>query len=48
MYLNTRYNYSITSNFQSVELMLQWHLENPVTNRDIYRNNTVHTLQKEP
>lgn len=26
--------------------MLKWHLENPVTNREIYRNNTVHTLQK--
>ncbi len=26
--------------------MLQWHLENPVSNREIYRNNTIHTLQK--
>ncbi len=46
MYVNTRYTYSVTSNFQSVELMLKWHLENPVTDREIYRNNTVHTLQK--
>lgn len=46
MYINTRYTYSVTANFASVELMLQWHLENPVTNREIYRNNTVHTLQK--
>lgn len=46
MYLNTRYDYSVTGNFQSVELMIKWHLENPVTNREIYRNNTVHSLQK--
>lgn len=46
MYMNTRYGYSITLNFYSVELMLQWHLEHPVTNREVYRNNTVHSLQK--
>ena len=46
MYLNTIYDYSVTSNFQSVELMIKWHLENPVTNREIYRNNTVHSLQR--
>lgn len=46
MYMNTRYGYSVTLNFYSVELMLKWHLENPVTNREIYRNNTVHSLQK--
>lgn len=46
MYLNMQYNYAITSNFQSVALMLKWHLENPVSNREIYRNNTVYTLQK--
>ncbi|MFA5660527.1 MAG: endonuclease, partial [Bacilli bacterium] len=45
MYMNTRYDYSVTLNFYSVELMLEWHLENPVTNREIYRNNTVHNLQ---
>lgn len=46
MYLTTLYNYSITGNFQSIDLMMKWHLENPVTNREIYRNNTVHGLQK--
>ncbi|MFA5660387.1 MAG: Ig-like domain-containing protein [Bacilli bacterium] len=46
MYVNIRYGNSITGNFQSVALMLRWHIENPVTNREIYRNNTVHTLQK--
>lgn len=46
MYMNTRYGYSITLNFFSIELMVKWHLENPVTNREIYRNNTVHQLQK--
>ncbi len=45
MYMNTRYDYSVTLNFFSVELMLEWHLANPVTNREIYRNNTVHHLQ---
>jgi len=45
MYMNTRYDYSVTLNFYSVELMLEWHLENPVTNRGIYRNNTIHNLQ---
>ena len=38
----------LRSIFYSVELMLQWHLEHPVTNREVYRNNTVHSLQKEP
>lgn len=46
MYLNTRYGYSVTENFYSVALMLRWHIENPVTNREIYRNNVIHTLQK--
>ena len=46
MYMNTRYGYSITLNFYSVELMLEWHLDHPVTNREVYRNNVVHSLQK--
>ena len=46
MYMNTRYGYDITLNFYSIALMLKWHIENPVTDREIYRNNTVHTLQK--
>lgn len=45
MYLHVRYGYSVTGNFQSLALMLRWHIENPVTNREIYRNNTVHLLQ---
>lgn len=45
MYMNTCYDYSVTLNFYSVALMLEWHLENPVTNREIYRNNTVQSLQ---
>lgn len=45
MYVNTRYNYDVTLNFYSVELMLRWHLENPVTYREVYRNNVVHNLQ---
>ena len=46
MYVNMRYGYSVTGNFQSIALMLEWHLQNPVSNREIYRNNTVHTMQK--
>ncbi len=46
MYLNTLYNYSVTGNFQSTALMLKWHLENPVNDREIYRNNYIHTVQK--
>lgn len=46
MYLHVRYGYSVTGNFQSVALMLKWHIEHPVTNREIYRNNIVHSLQK--
>ena len=46
MYLNTRYGYSVTGNFKSVAVMLRWHLENPVSNREIYRNNMIHTMQK--
>jgi endonuclease I len=45
MYLHVRYGYSVTGNFQSVALMLKWHIEHPVTNREIYRNNIVHSLQ---
>lgn len=45
MYMNTRYGYSITLNFYSIALMLRWHIEHPVTNREIYRNNVVHNLQ---
>lgn len=46
MYAHVRYGLSVTNNFDSVETMMLWALEQPVTNRDIYRNNTVHTLQK--
>lgn len=46
MYLNIRYGYSVEGNFESIATMLRWHLENPVSNREIYRNNTIHTLQK--
>lgn len=46
MYLNMFYNYDILENFTSIDLMLKRHLENPVTNREIYRNNYIHTVQK--
>jgi endonuclease I len=46
LYLNTLYGYSITGNFQSQDLCLDWAKDYPVTNREIYRNNIVYTLQK--
>lgn len=46
MYVDVRYGFAVTGNFESTALMLQWHLENPVTNREIYRNNIVHSNQK--
>lgn len=45
LYLNTAYGYSITGNFTSESLCLDWAQNYPVTNREIYRNNIVHTLQ---
>ncbi len=45
LYLNTAYGYSITGNFTSESLCLDWAKNYPVTNREIYRNNTVYSLQ---
>ncbi|MCQ2770734.1 MAG: endonuclease [Clostridia bacterium] len=45
MYGTVMYSYRMTEIAKSVELMLKWHLEHPVTNRDVYRNNTVYSLQ---
>ena len=44
MYGVVIYDYTMTQMI-SYETVLKWHLEHPVTNRDIYRNNTVHSLQ---
>ena len=44
MYGVVIYDYTMTQMI-SYETVLKWHLQHPVTNRDIYRNNTVHSLQ---
>ena len=44
MYGVVMYNYTMT-NMISYETVLKWNLEHPVTNRDIFRNNKVQTLQ---
>ena len=45
MYAEVMYGYSITNNFNSLATALEWATSFPVTNRHIYRNNTVHQLQ---
>ena len=45
LYCTIYYGYSITQIFDSISTCLKWHAEHPVTNREIYRNNTVQRLQ---
>lgn len=45
MYCAVYYGYDITDIFDSVETCLSWHNLYGVTDRDIYRNNTVYTNQ---
>ena len=45
MYGTVMYSYSMTQIIKSVELALKWHINFPVTDRDIYRNNQAYTLQ---
>lgn len=46
MYAAVKYGLSIEGNITSTDLCLNWNDQFPVTNREIYRNNTVYTLQK--
>ena len=46
MYCVIYYGYSLTDIFDSVETAVNWHNSFPVTPREIYRNNTVYSLQK--
>lgn len=39
------YNYTMTNMVDKPETLVKWHLEHPVSNRDIFRNNTVYGLQ---
>lgn len=45
MYGTVMYSYNMTEIAKNIETMLKWHLEHPVSNRDVYRNNTAYSLQ---
>lgn len=46
LYVSVMYpDYKLTDIFESVAICLKWHAEHPVTDREIYRNNKVHTFQ---
>ncbi|MCQ2771139.1 MAG: endonuclease [Clostridia bacterium] len=45
MYGTVMYSYRMTDIAKNIETMLKWHLEHPVSNRDVYRNNTAYKLQ---
>ena len=45
MYGVIYYGYNLTSMITSIKLILQWNDQFPVSNREIYRNNTVYGLQ---
>ena len=45
LYTSLYYNYTISSIFSSEAVCLKWHAQFPVTEREIFRNNRVHTLQ---
>ena len=46
LYTSLYYNYTISSIFSSEAVCLKWHAQFPVTEREIFRNNKVHALQK--
>jgi len=46
MYAAAMYGYSVLDNFESYETLINWHLENAVTDFDIARNEKVYTKQK--
>lgn len=45
MYGAVTYGFDPTRMITSIDLMLEWHEEFPVSNREIYRNNTAYKLQ---
>ena len=45
MYGTVMYSRNMTLMFKNIETALKWHIEHPVTNRDIFRNNTAYKLQ---
>ena len=46
LYSAVMYDYTITDNFETLAICLEWALTYPVTNRDVYRNDTVYKNQK--
>ena len=45
MYCTIYYGYNLTQIFDSVETAVKWHVQHPVSPREIYRNNVVYGLQ---
>ena len=45
LYVSVYYPYKLTDIFYDVATCLKWHAEHPVTQREIYRNNKVYSLQ---
>ena len=45
MYGTVMYSYTMTNEIESIELALKWHLEHPITSRDVKRNNVVYGNQ---
>ena len=42
MYAAAMYGYDPEDNFESIETMVTWHLNNPVSEFDVLRNNRVY------
>ena len=45
MYGTVQYSYTMTQEIDSIALALKWHLQHPITNRDIIRNDIVYGNQ---
>ena len=45
MYGTIMYSYTMTKEIESIELALKWHIEHPITSRDVKRNNVVYGNQ---
>jgi len=45
MYGTVMYSYTMTKEIKSIELALKWHLQHPISTRDVKRNNTVYENQ---
>lgn len=45
MYGTVMYSYTMTDEIASIALALKWHLEHPITERDVVRNEVVFNNQ---